>query len=45
LQQQPIAIDTDPDDETSGVDAEPGPSNGAPAELKIIGFFLKKLKR
>jgi hypothetical protein len=32
LQQQPIAIDSDLEKETSGVDVDPGPSTSAPAE-------------
>jgi hypothetical protein len=32
LQQQPIAIDSDLENETTGVDADPGPGTSAPAE-------------
>jgi hypothetical protein len=32
LQEQPIAMNSDLEKETSGVDADPGPSTSAPAE-------------
>jgi hypothetical protein len=35
LQQQPIVIDSYLVNDTSGVDADPGPSNSAPAEQVV----------